>query len=42
LHARYRLLIVTALYTGLRISEVLALTWAEVDRGAGVIHVAQL
>jgi integrase len=40
---RYRLRIVTALYTGMRISEVLALTWADVDFGAGVIHVrAQL
>ena len=40
---RYRLLIVTALYTGMRISELLALTWADVDFGAGVIHVrAQL
>jgi integrase len=34
---------VTALYTGMRISELLALTWADVDLGAGVIHVrAQL
>jgi integrase len=40
---RYRLLIVTALYTGMRISELLALNWADVDFGAGVIHVrAQL
>ena len=40
---RYRLLIVTALYTGMRISELLALTWADLDFGAGVIHVrAQL
>jgi integrase len=40
---RYRLLIVTALYTGMRISELLALTWADIDPGAGVIHVrAQL
>jgi integrase len=40
---RYRPLIVTALYTGMRISELLALTWADVDFEAGVIHVrAQL
>jgi integrase len=40
---RYRLLIVTAVYTGMRISELLALTWADVDLAAGVIHVrAQL
>ena len=40
---RYRLLTVTALYTGMRILELLALTWADVDFGAGVIHVrAQL
>jgi integrase len=40
---RYRLLIATALYTGMRISELLALTWADVDFGTGVIHVrAQL
>ena len=29
----------TALYTGMRISELLALTWADIDFGAGVIHV---
>jgi integrase len=40
---RYRLLIVTALYTGMRISELLALTWRDVNFAAGVIHVrAQL
>jgi integrase len=40
---RYRLLIATALYTGMRISELLALTWSDVDFAAGVIHVrAQL
>jgi integrase len=40
---RYRLLIVTALYTGMRISELLALTWGDIDLDAGVIHVhAQL
>jgi integrase len=27
------------LYTGLRISELLALTWADIDLDAGVIHV---
>jgi integrase len=40
---RYRLLIVTALYTGMRISELLALSWGDVELRAGVIHVrAQL
>lgn len=38
-----RLLIATALYTGLRISELLALTWHDVDLAGGTIHVrAQL
>ena len=36
---RYRLMIVTALYTWIRISEVLALTWDDVDFAGGVIHV---
>jgi integrase len=37
------LLIVTALYTGVRISELLALTWGDVDLCPGVVHVrAQL
>jgi integrase len=40
---RYRLLIITALYTGMRISELLALTWDDIGFAAGVIHVrAQL
>jgi len=40
---RYRLLVVTALYTGMRISELLALTWADIDFVAGVVRVrAQL
>jgi integrase len=40
---RYRLLLATALYTGMRVSELLALTWDDVDRAAGVVHVrAQL
>jgi integrase len=36
---RYRLLVVTALYTGMRISELLALTWRDVAFPAGVVHV---
>ncbi len=36
-------LVITALYTGMRISELLGLTWQDVDLDAGVIHVrAQL
>lgn len=41
--ARYRPLIVTALYTGMRTSELLGLTWQDVDLAGGVLHVrAQL
>jgi integrase len=40
---RDRLMLATALYTGLRISEMLGLIWDDVDFAAGVIHVqAQL
>jgi integrase len=40
---RYRPLIATALYSGLRISELLGLVWDDIDYAAGVIHVrAQL
>jgi integrase len=40
---RYRQLVATALFTGMRISERLGLTWGDVDLDAGVIHVrAQL
>jgi integrase len=40
---RYRPLLATALYSGLRISEFLGLVWDDVDFAAGVIHVrAQL
>ena len=40
---RYRPLLATALYSGLRISELLGLVWDDVDLAAGVIHVrAQL
>jgi integrase len=40
---RYRLLIATVLYTGLRISETLGLVWDDVDLEEGAIHVcAQL
>jgi integrase len=39
----YRPLIATALYTGMRISELLGLAWSDVDFDAGMIHVrAQL
>jgi integrase len=35
--------VATALYTGLRISELLGLTWNDVDFDRGVVHVhAQL
>jgi integrase len=36
---RYRPLLVTGAYTGTRLSEVLGLSWADVDFVAGVIHV---
>jgi integrase len=36
---RYRPLLATAVYTGMRFSEVLALSWADVDFAAAVIHV---
>jgi len=36
---RYRPLLATAIYTGMRFSEVLALGWQDVDFAAGVIHV---
>jgi integrase len=40
---RYRSLVATALFTGMRISELLGLVWGDVDLDAGVIHVrAQL
>ena len=40
---RYRPLLATALYTGMRLSELLALTWAEVDFQARLVRVrAQL
>jgi integrase len=40
---RYRPMIATALYSGLRISELLGLIWDDIDFAAGVIHVrAQL
>jgi integrase len=40
---RYRPLIVTALYTGMWISELLALTWSDIGLDEGVVHVrAQL
>src|SRR6266545_2800475 len=36
---RYRPLLVTGAYTGMRLSEVLGLSWDDVDFNAGVIHV---
>jgi integrase len=36
---RYRPLLVTGAYTGMRLSEVLGLSWEDVDFAAGVIHV---
>jgi integrase len=36
---RYRPLLVTGAYTGMRLSEVLGLNWDDVDFAAGVIHV---
>lgn len=40
---RYRPLIATALYTGLRTSELLGLVWADIDLAGGELHVrAQL
>jgi integrase len=41
--SRGRLLVETALFTGMRISELLGLVWADVDHGAGLVRVtAQL
>src|SRR5205823_12918053 len=37
--ARYRPLLLTGAYTGMRLSEVLGLAWDDVDFAAGVIHV---
>jgi integrase len=36
---RYRPLLATGAYTGMRLSEVLALTWEDIDFAGGVIHV---
>ncbi|WP_404404923.1 tyrosine-type recombinase/integrase [Pelagibacterium halotolerans] len=38
---RYRPLILTAIFTGLRASELRGLTWADVDLGKAVLHVRQ-
>jgi integrase len=38
---RWRPLIVTAIFTGMRISELRGLVWSNVDLGKGVIHVRQ-
>src|SRR5947209_12134597 len=36
---RYRPLLLTGAYTGMRLSQVLGLSWADVDFAAGVVHV---
>src|SRR4030067_2568770 len=36
-----RLMILTALFTGMRLNEVLSLTWDDIDFGRGIIHVFQ-
>jgi integrase len=36
---RYRPILATALYTGMRLSELLGLTWHDIDFATGVIHV---
>src|SRR5205823_796758 len=36
---RYRTFVATALFTGMRLSELLGLTWAEVDFEAGLVRV---
>ncbi len=36
-----RLMILTALFTGMRLNEVLSLTWDDIDFGKGIIHVFQ-
>lgn len=36
-----RLMILMALFTGMRLNEVLSLTWNDVDFGKGIIHVFQ-
>ncbi len=38
---RDRLIILTALFTGMRLNEVLNLTWDDIDFGKGIIHVFQ-
>lgn len=37
--SRYRAVIATAVFTGLRLGELLGLTWADVDLDAGLVHV---
>jgi integrase len=37
--SRYRPLLATGVYTGMRLSEVLGLSWDDVDFAAGVVHV---
>jgi integrase len=38
-HPKYRVLLATAAFTGLRLGELLALVWADVDLDNGFIHV---
>jgi integrase len=38
---RYRMLLATAIYTGLRLSELLGLAWSDVDLDGGYLHVPQ-
>lgn len=40
-HGRYRALLITAVFTGMRASELRGLTWSDVDFEAGQIHVRQ-
>jgi integrase len=39
--ARRRPFIVTAIFTGMRLSELRGLRWSDVDLEAGIIHVRQ-
>ena len=37
--AKYRTLLATAIFTGLRSGELLGLRWSDIDFAAGVVHV---
>ena len=41
LKGRYRALVLTALFTGLRTSELRGLDWRNVDLDAGLLHVRE-